>query len=155
MGLGRAGVEQDNANIVLEGAKQGDQGSLADRLGPSVLVLEDDFRGGDAMSGEVDNMGLVLEESLEQVIRPYSPERDKLEGVAMFGRSNLGRDFADFFVELSGGVPEGLAARKRILILFMCVSGMRANSPTRLRAFPCAVGATEVLNSEPPQYRRT
>ena len=50
-----------------------DQSLFADRLGPAVLVLQDDFRGGTSMAAEVNDMGLVLQEGLKQIIGADGP----------------------------------------------------------------------------------
>jgi hypothetical protein len=66
---------------------------------PRTLVLRDDFASGTAICAELDDVRLVLEETLEQIIRPNGPQRNDLEGVAIVGGSDLTGDVADFFVE--------------------------------------------------------
>ena len=56
--------------------------------------------GRAALPAGVDDVGLDLEQGLGQVVRADDPAGDQLEGIAVLRGPDLGRDFADFFVEL-------------------------------------------------------
>ena len=105
-----------------------DQSLLAGWLGPAGLVLQDDLRSGIAVPAEVNDMRLVLEEGLEQVVGADGPTGDQFDGIPILSRADLGRDLADFLVEMHGFRGGGVGGQEEDLDLAHSVSCGRARS---------------------------
>src|SRR5262249_40843334 len=95
----KASVEQNDADVVLEGAKKTLQRRFADRFGKAAIVFENEFTGLTAVAAEMDHVRAMLEEGLVQVGWPQRPLRDQFERIAVVRSPNLLPNLPNLFAQ--------------------------------------------------------
>ena len=88
------------------------------------------------MSAEVNDVGSDLEQGLEQVVGTDGPAGNQFKRVAVLGGPDLGRDLADFLVELQWLGPGRVGGEEEDFELVHRWSGGRARSRGVMGAGP-------------------